>query len=155
MDHPHGGGRGKSKGNRHPTSPWGTPVRYTHLVEDDPIIHILTYALSPKVVTRHVGSTTPISGLWFLGYETWASGETRRASHHRNRLAFGLTCIPILLRLYVQFTVSARARLMYRIVLYATELMCTSVSICSKGTHTSLVSLAIASIVANTYHRSL
>ncbi|RBQ89392.1 hypothetical protein VDGD_08839 [Verticillium dahliae] len=26
VDHPHGGGRGKSKGNRHPTSPWGTPV---------------------------------------------------------------------------------------------------------------------------------
>ena len=25
-DHPHGGGRGKSKGNRHPTSPWGTLV---------------------------------------------------------------------------------------------------------------------------------
>ncbi|KAL1883888.1 hypothetical protein VTK73DRAFT_7676 [Phialemonium thermophilum] len=23
-EHPHGGGRGKSKGNRHPTSPWGT-----------------------------------------------------------------------------------------------------------------------------------
>jgi hypothetical protein len=22
-DHPHGGGRGKSKGNRHPSSPWG------------------------------------------------------------------------------------------------------------------------------------
>ncbi|TPX17431.1 uncharacterized protein E0L32_003074 [Thyridium curvatum] len=26
-DHPHGGGRGKSKGNRHPTSPWGTPAK--------------------------------------------------------------------------------------------------------------------------------
>ena len=26
-DHPHGGGRGKSKGNRPPTSPWGTLVR--------------------------------------------------------------------------------------------------------------------------------
>jgi ribosomal protein L2 len=25
-DHPHGGGRGKSKGNRHPVSPWGIPV---------------------------------------------------------------------------------------------------------------------------------
>lgn len=23
VDHPHGGGRGKSKGNKHPTSPWG------------------------------------------------------------------------------------------------------------------------------------
>jgi ribosomal protein L2 len=26
MDHPHGGGRGKSKGNVHPKSPWGMPV---------------------------------------------------------------------------------------------------------------------------------
>lgn len=25
-DHPHGGGRGKSKGNVHPVSPWGIPV---------------------------------------------------------------------------------------------------------------------------------
>jgi ribosomal protein L2 len=23
VDHPHGGGRGKSKSNRHPVSPWG------------------------------------------------------------------------------------------------------------------------------------
>jgi ribosomal protein L2 len=27
-DHPHGGGRGKSKGNRHPVSPWGQPVSF-------------------------------------------------------------------------------------------------------------------------------
>lgn len=27
MDHPHGGGRGKSKGNVDPKSPWGIPVR--------------------------------------------------------------------------------------------------------------------------------
>ncbi|KAK4117422.1 ribosomal protein L2 [Canariomyces notabilis] len=26
-DHPHGGGRGKSKGNRHPVSPWGQPAK--------------------------------------------------------------------------------------------------------------------------------
>ncbi|CCX31134.1 50S ribosomal protein L2 [Pyronema domesticum] len=26
-DHPHGGGRGKSKGNRHPVSPWGVPTK--------------------------------------------------------------------------------------------------------------------------------
>ena len=29
MDHPHGGGRGKSKGNVDPKSPWGIPVRIT------------------------------------------------------------------------------------------------------------------------------
>src|SRR2546423_12518826 len=28
-DHAHGGGRGKSKGNRHPVSPWGTLVSCT------------------------------------------------------------------------------------------------------------------------------
>ncbi|KAK3394545.1 translation protein SH3-like domain-containing protein [Podospora didyma] len=27
FEHPHGGGRGKSKGNRHPVSPWGTPAK--------------------------------------------------------------------------------------------------------------------------------
>ncbi|KAJ2346882.1 mitochondrial 54S ribosomal protein rml2 [Coemansia erecta] len=26
-DHPHGGGRGKSKGNKHPRSPWGKPAK--------------------------------------------------------------------------------------------------------------------------------
>ncbi|KXX81683.1 hypothetical protein MMYC01_201010 [Madurella mycetomatis] len=26
-DHPHGGGRGKSKGNKHPVSPWGQPAK--------------------------------------------------------------------------------------------------------------------------------
>ena len=26
VDHPHGGGEGRSKGN-HPTSPWGTPTK--------------------------------------------------------------------------------------------------------------------------------
>ncbi|KAK5651763.1 hypothetical protein OQA88_11725 [Cercophora sp. LCS_1] len=27
FEHPHGGGRGKSKGNRHPVSPWGRPAK--------------------------------------------------------------------------------------------------------------------------------
>lgn len=26
-DHPHGGGRGKSKGNKNPVSPWGQPSK--------------------------------------------------------------------------------------------------------------------------------
>lgn len=30
-DHPHGGGRGKSKGNVHPVSPWGMPVSISFL----------------------------------------------------------------------------------------------------------------------------
>lgn len=28
VDHPHGGGRGKGKGNKHPVSPWGKPVSF-------------------------------------------------------------------------------------------------------------------------------
>lgn len=31
VDHPHGGGRGKSKGNRIPVSPWGKPVSFIYL----------------------------------------------------------------------------------------------------------------------------
>jgi len=27
VDHPHGGGEGRSKGGRHPVSPWGTPTK--------------------------------------------------------------------------------------------------------------------------------
>ena len=30
VDHPHGGGRGKSKGNKTPMSPWGVPVSHEH-----------------------------------------------------------------------------------------------------------------------------
>lgn len=83
MDHPHGGGRGKSKGNRHPTSPWGTPVWLTSSLEDEFSAQLLTHTLSRKVVTRHAERTIPTNGLWFLGYGTWASGETRRAKTHR------------------------------------------------------------------------
>src|SRR3569832_2469611 len=27
VDHPHGGGEGRTKGGRHPVSPWGTPTK--------------------------------------------------------------------------------------------------------------------------------
>lgn len=37
-DHPHGGGRGKSKGNKPPVSPWGVPVSFTEPVH----MHSLT-----------------------------------------------------------------------------------------------------------------
>lgn len=36
VDHPHGGGRGKSKGNRIPVSPWGTPVRQLIIFQRPP-----------------------------------------------------------------------------------------------------------------------
>ncbi|MGB5443780.1 MAG: 50S ribosomal protein L2, partial [Gammaproteobacteria bacterium] len=27
VDHPHGGGEGRTSGGRHPVSPWGTPAK--------------------------------------------------------------------------------------------------------------------------------
>jgi large subunit ribosomal protein L2 len=27
VDHPHGGGEGRTKGGRHPVSPWGVPTK--------------------------------------------------------------------------------------------------------------------------------
>jgi large subunit ribosomal protein L2 len=27
VDHPHGGGEGRTSGGRHPVSPWGTPTK--------------------------------------------------------------------------------------------------------------------------------
>ena len=41
-DHPHGGGRGKSKGNVHPVSIWGTPVSTCELISLPPLILPLT-----------------------------------------------------------------------------------------------------------------
>ena len=35
VDHPHGGGRGKSKGNRHPVSPWGIPAKSGYKTSTD------------------------------------------------------------------------------------------------------------------------
>lgn len=73
-DHPHGGGRGKSKGNNHPTSPWGIPVsRILSCLADDwqrrldsaiyfpPVFDgVLTYhtpIYRPSPVTRQVRIT--------------------------------------------------------------------------------------------------
>lgn len=78
VDHPHGGGRGKSKGNRHPTSPWGTPVsnaasgaRLGTLLND--------VFYRPREGSRLAVSTTSTSGLLTPEYATWAGGETRAA----------------------------------------------------------------------------
>lgn len=55
MDHPHGGGRGKSKGNVDPKSPWGIPVCTPHsLLHHSLKIYKLTVCVShrPNPVTR-------------------------------------------------------------------------------------------------------
>ena len=31
IDHPHGGGEGRTSGGRHPSTPWGVPTRDTKL----------------------------------------------------------------------------------------------------------------------------
>lgn len=45
-DHPHGGGRGKSKGNVHPKSPWGMPVciRIPLIIQSRLFIHCFCFA---------------------------------------------------------------------------------------------------------------
>lgn len=51
MDHPHGGGRGKSKGNIDPKSPWGLPVRSLYYINPPcslKIHSILTFFFQAK-----------------------------------------------------------------------------------------------------------
>lgn len=76
VDHPHGGGRGKSKSNRHPVSPWGRPVspRASVTLADE---GVLTSSPRPRVDTRRAASTTSTSGLSRHGLATTASGGTR------------------------------------------------------------------------------
>lgn len=78
VDHPHGGGRGKSKGNVHPVSIWGTPVSHIHLLQER-----LQGALSadyhcrPRVDTRRERSETRIHSLLHHGCGIKARGEIR------------------------------------------------------------------------------
>lgn len=53
-DHPHGGGRGKSKGNIDPKSPWGLPVRKLALPSQllHPLIHHANWSYRRNPVTR-------------------------------------------------------------------------------------------------------
>jgi len=54
MDHPHGGGRGKSKGNIDPKSPWGIPVCISFPFCSFPGLHVTDYLLPsrPNPATR-------------------------------------------------------------------------------------------------------
>lgn len=63
-DHAHGGGRGKSKGNVHPVSIWGTPVSLD-VFSLSCIFFQTTDRISnrPKVVTKPAKSATPTS-MW-------------------------------------------------------------------------------------------
>lgn len=82
VDHPHGGGRGKSKGNVHPVSIWGTPVSFVAVLDKNQSANA-TYR--PKEVTRLARSAIPISTSFRNGLETKASDEQRirhSLSHH-------------------------------------------------------------------------
>jgi len=84
VDHPHGGGRGKSKGNRNPTSPWGrTPVCCLHNFAR--VLAIANPFSSPKVVSKRAEQATSTSGWLFPEYATTESAEIRRASRLRYR----------------------------------------------------------------------
>lgn len=59
FEHPHGGGRGKSKGNRIPSSPWGIPVSASTIKADQ---KANVYS-RPNLDTRHVQNVISIS-MW-------------------------------------------------------------------------------------------
>lgn len=77
VEHPHGGGRGKSKGNRHPTSPWGTPVSSN--ADSGSFFWILTvfHHDRPREVSRRARRAMSTSMLSLLAFVTWVSREAR------------------------------------------------------------------------------
>jgi ribosomal protein L2 len=74
-DHPHGGGRGKSKGNVHPVSIWGTPVSVMDVLSSG--VCRLTMLFRPRVDTRRGRSEISTNSLLRLESETRASGGRR------------------------------------------------------------------------------
>ncbi len=52
VDHPHGGGEGKTSGGRHPVTPWGVPTKgYFRLLMMSLSLVFLTLVLYPLVGT--------------------------------------------------------------------------------------------------------
>jgi hypothetical protein len=72
-DHPHGGGRGKSKGNVDPVSPWGMPV--SHGDSSLGSIHLLNLR-RPKEDTRLEKLENQTNGLSQLGNEITGNEES-------------------------------------------------------------------------------
>ena len=71
-DHPHGGGRGKSKGNVHPVSPWGVPVSNSEIDVAEYAVSA-NFALRPNQDTRRGRSGISTSMLYRRGCGTKAS----------------------------------------------------------------------------------
>lgn len=73
VDHPHGGGRGKSKGNVHPVSIWGTPVSLQFILH---IESLLIYS-RPKAVTRR-GRRGIQTSMWYKRGLATTGNDVRR-----------------------------------------------------------------------------
>ena len=87
-DHPHGGGRGKSKGNRPPTSPWGTLVRLLLCL----CVHFIVEATAnlgdrPKEASRPGGSTMSTGGLSRQGRGCRVAARPRTERRARSDIA--------------------------------------------------------------------
>jgi hypothetical protein len=76
-DHPHGGGRGKSKGNVDPVSPWGMPV--SHCDSSFGSLQLLNLH-RPKEGTRLERSENQTNGLSQLGNEITGNEESSSES---------------------------------------------------------------------------
>lgn len=79
VDHPHGGGRGKGKGNKDPVSPWGKPVSRMSAVL---ILIKLTLHPRPNQVSRRARNRRRTSWWCRSGHAIKVSaGEADRAAH--------------------------------------------------------------------------
>lgn len=87
-DHPHGGGRGKSKGNVQPVSIWGQLVSFF-----DTSCYVSTSSSTsrPKVVIRPANARTSITPLSLLDHGLWG-GKPRRQRKEDHSFAF-LACL--------------------------------------------------------------
>jgi len=90
VDHPHGGGRGKSKGGRVSVSPWGMPVSCLVCYWKANQTHIHDRR---KEDTRHVSSVTPTSMLCESGCVIKASDAPRSKGCVRACCIIDLTCV--------------------------------------------------------------
>lgn len=95
-DHAHGGGRGKSKGNVHPVSIWGTPVSFEIRSSTSTEI-LISIFFRPRVVSRRAKSATPTSTSSKRGLATTARGgaPTNRGIHPLRR-SYLYLCISVL-----------------------------------------------------------
>lgn len=80
VDHPHGGGRGKGKGNKDPVSPWGKPVSVNNQSSVLGIVQ-LTTRNRPSQATRHDREAK--STLWLCK----SDHATRGSAGEVNRVA--------------------------------------------------------------------